>query len=65
MWDCDGNEMKAWRGMRMPKVLDLAVTSDEENLISIFSDKEIRILNLRTNAEQVILEEHSVTSLFS
>ncbi|OMO90532.1 hypothetical protein CCACVL1_07348 [Corchorus capsularis] len=63
MWDCDGNEMKAWRGMRMPKVLDLAVTSDGENLISIFSDKEIRILNLWTNAEQVILEEHSITSL--
>ncbi|TYI70598.1 hypothetical protein E1A91_D08G232800v1 [Gossypium mustelinum] len=63
MWDCDGNEMKAWRGMRMPKVLDLAVTSDGENLISIFSDKEIRILNLRTNAEQVIFEEHSITSL--
>ncbi|KAE8673103.1 putative nucleotide binding protein [Hibiscus syriacus] len=63
MWDCDGTEMKAWRGMRMPKVLDLAVTSDGENLISIFSDKEIRILNLRTNAEQVILEEHSITSL--
>ncbi|XWS31349.1 hypothetical protein CRYUN_Cryun23aG0068800 [Craigia yunnanensis] len=52
MWDCDGNEMKAWRGMRMPKVLDLAVTSDGENLISIFSDKEIWILNLRTNAEK-------------
>ncbi|XP_022758560.1 WD repeat-containing protein 26 isoform X2 [Durio zibethinus] len=63
MWDCDGNEIKAWRGMRMPKVLDLAVTSDGENLISAFSDKEIRILNLRTNAEQVILEEHSITSL--
>ncbi|XWS36513.1 hypothetical protein CRYUN_Cryun20dG0091100 [Craigia yunnanensis] len=63
MWDCDGNEMKAWRGMRMPKVSDLAVTSDGENLISIFSDKEIRILNLWKNAEQVILEEHSITSL--
>ncbi|XVF72123.1 hypothetical protein PTKIN_Ptkin12aG0095200 [Pterospermum kingtungense] len=63
MWDCDGNEIKAWRGTRMPKVLDLAVTSDGENLISIFSDKEIWILNLRTNAEQVISEEHSITSL--
>ncbi|KAL1550098.1 WD repeat-containing protein WDS [Salvia divinorum] len=63
MWDCEGNEIKAWKGMRMPKVLDIAVTPDGENLISIFSDKEIRILNLATNAERVISEEHSITSL--
>lgn len=63
LWDCDGNEIKAWRGMRMPKVLDLAVTPDGENLICIFCDKEIRILNVGTNAERVILEEHSITSL--
>ncbi|XP_059660199.1 WD repeat-containing protein WDS homolog isoform X2 [Cornus florida] len=63
MWDCEGNEIKAWRGMRMPKVLDLAVTPDGENLISIFSEKEIRILNVGTNAERVISEEHPITSL--
>lgn len=63
MWDCEGNEIKAWRGMRMPKVLDLAVTPDGENLISIFSGKEIRILNVETNAERVISEKHPITSL--
>lgn len=63
MWDCEGREIKAWKGMRMPKVLDLAVTPDGENLISIFSDKEIRILNVTTSAERVISEEHSITSL--
>ncbi|KAL2507857.1 transducin family protein/WD-40 repeat family protein [Forsythia ovata] len=63
MWDCDGNEIKAWKGMRMPKVLDLAVTADGESLISILSDKEIRILNVATNAERVISEVHSITSL--
>ncbi|XP_073292331.1 WD repeat-containing protein WDS homolog isoform X2 [Primulina huaijiensis] len=63
MWDCNGNEIKAWRGIRMPKVLDLAVTPDGENLISIFSDKEIRILNVATGAEHVISEQHSITSL--
>ncbi|KAL6527716.1 hypothetical protein OROMI_029527 [Orobanche minor] len=63
MWDCEGNEIKAWKGMRMPKVLDLAVTPDGENLISIFSDKEIRILNVATSDERVIPEEHSITSL--
>ncbi|GFP85390.1 WD repeat-containing protein 26 [Phtheirospermum japonicum] len=63
MWDCEGNEIKAWKGTRMPKVLDLAVTPDGENLISIFSDKEIRILHVATSAERVISEEHSITSL--
>lgn len=63
MWDCDGNEIKAWKGVRMPKVLDIAVTADGERLISILSDKEIRILNVATNAERVISENHSITSL--
>ncbi|CAM8976690.1 unnamed protein product [Rhodiola kirilowii] len=63
MWDCDGNELKAWRGARMPKVLDLAVTPNGGNLISVFSDKEIRILNLESNTEKIISEEHSITSL--
>lgn len=61
--DCDGKKIKAWRGVRMPKIMDLAVTPDGENLISIFSDKEIHILNVRTNAERLISEGHSVTSL--
>ncbi|CAL5432533.1 unnamed protein product [Camellia sinensis] len=63
MWDCEGNEIKAWKGTRMPKILDLAVTPDGQNLISVFSDKEIRILNVTTNAERVISEEHPITSL--
>ncbi|XP_075093824.1 WD repeat-containing protein WDS homolog isoform X1 [Nicotiana tabacum] len=63
MWDCEGKEIKSWRGQRMPKVLDLAVTPDGEKLISIFSDKDIRILNVGTGAERVIPEEHPITSL--
>ncbi|KAH9624346.1 hypothetical protein KSS87_012409 [Heliosperma pusillum] len=63
MWDHDGNELRVWRGSRMPKVLDLAVTSDGSNLISVFSDKDIRILNVVTNSENVISEEHPITSL--
>ncbi|GAB4830130.1 hypothetical protein Ancab_019772 [Ancistrocladus abbreviatus] len=63
MWDYDGNEIRVWRGMRMPKVLDLAVTADGNNLISVLSDTEIRKLNVVTNVERVISEEHSITSL--
>lgn len=63
MWDSSGIEIKAWRGMRMPKVLDLAVTPDGETLICVFSEKEIRLVNVATNSECVISEEHSITSL--
>ncbi|MCE2055782.1 hypothetical protein HAX54_043383 [Datura stramonium] len=63
MWDSEGNEIQSWKGMRMPKVLDLAITPDGEKLIGIFSDKDIRILNVGTSAERVISEEHPITSL--
>ncbi|XP_010522523.1 PREDICTED: WD repeat-containing protein 26 [Tarenaya hassleriana] len=63
MWDTDGNKIKAWRGARIPKVLDLAVTPDGQSLITVFLDKEIRVLNLATNAERVIWEEHPITSI--
>uniref|UniRef100_A0A2P2JV76 Uncharacterized protein MANES_12G039300 n=1 Tax=Rhizophora mucronata TaxID=61149 RepID=A0A2P2JV76_RHIMU len=63
MWDCDGNEIKAWRGTRMPKVLDLAVTPNGENLICIFPEKGVLIVNMETYAEKVIQEEHPITSL--
>lgn len=63
MWDCEGNEIKAWRGIRMPKISDIAVTPNGEYLISIFSDRDIRILNLGMNTEHVISEEHLITSL--
>ncbi|CAA7017510.1 unnamed protein product [Microthlaspi erraticum] len=63
MLDTDGNELKAWRGTRIPKVVDLAVTPDGESMVTVFSDKEIRILNLETKLERVISEEQPITSL--
>lgn len=63
MWDCDGNEIRVWKGMRMPKVLDLAVTADGTNIICVFSEKEVRIFNLLTNSELIIPEENPKTSL--
>ncbi|CAI0426714.1 unnamed protein product [Linum tenue] len=62
VWDCDGKEIKSWKGRRMPKVSDLAVTPDGEHLI-VVSDKEIRKFNVETSTEQLILEAHSITSL--
>lgn len=41
----------------------MAVTPDGESMITVFSDKEIRILNLETKVERVISEEQPITSL--
>nr|GEX48046.1 hypothetical protein [Tanacetum cinerariifolium] len=54
----------AWRGGRMPKVTDLAATPNGENLISVFLDRDIRILNVDINTKRVISEQHRITSLF-
>nr|GEV76591.1 hypothetical protein [Tanacetum cinerariifolium] len=51
------------RGGRMPKVTDLAATPNRENLISVFLDRDIRILNVDTNTERVISKERRITSL--
>ncbi|MCL7037952.1 hypothetical protein MKW94_006590 [Papaver nudicaule] len=63
MWDLQGNELEAWRGVRMPKVTDLALTPDGEHLISVCFEKNIRIFNFRTKTERIIKEEHVITSL--
>ena len=63
MWDCEGNELKVWKGPRIPKVLDLGVTVDGNYLINVFFDKDIRVLNLVIHSEHVIEEEHPITSL--
>lgn len=44
-------------------MVDLAVTPDGESMITVFSDKEIRILNLESLVERVVTEEQAITSL--
>lgn len=39
------------------------MTPDGESMITVFSDKDIRILNLETKVERVISEEQPITSL--
>lgn len=63
MWDLEGNELDAWKGARMPKVSDLAVTPSGEHLISICADKDIQIYNFRTRTERIISEKVPITSL--
>ncbi|KAJ7199515.1 hypothetical protein O6H91_Y498000 [Diphasiastrum complanatum] len=63
MWDLNGNELDSWKGARMPRINDLAITSDGIHMVSVSSEKHIRVHNLEKKSEQVIEEEVSVTSL--
>ncbi|ERN15863.1 WD repeat-containing protein 26 isoform X2 [Amborella trichopoda] len=62
-WDIEGRELDAWRGPRMPKVSDLAVTPDGAHLVGICAEKDIRIYALGSKSERVIEEEQPITSL--
>eukprot|EP01018_Ginkgo_biloba_P030558 Gb_17775 [translate_table: standard] len=61
--DLEGKELDLWKGQRMPKIYDLAVTSDGSQLISICGEKDIRIYTFDSKTERVIAEENPITSL--
>ncbi|KAJ7547579.1 hypothetical protein O6H91_08G093000 [Diphasiastrum complanatum] len=63
MWDLNGNELDSWKGVRMPRITDVAITSDGVNMVSLAGNKDIRIHNLKEKSEHVIEEEGSITSL--
>eukprot|EP00243_Klebsormidium_subtile_P002915 TRINITY_DN15944_c0_g1_i1.p1 TRINITY_DN15944_c0_g1~~TRINITY_DN15944_c0_g1_i1.p1 ORF type:complete len:606 (-),score=172.76 TRINITY_DN15944_c0_g1_i1:173-1990(-) len=60
MWDIDGNELEQWAGAR---INDLAISSDGAQMISICSEKKIRIYRFADRSEQTIDEVESITSL--
>ena len=51
-----------WKGERLPKISNLAVTPDGRRLISV-SENLIRIYDLDGGAEKTISEGHPITSL--
>lgn len=61
-FDLEGNELEVWEGERMPKVSDLAVTPDGNNLV-MCSSREIWVRDFPRGKEWVITEEHPITSL--
>ncbi|KAG0584191.1 hypothetical protein M758_3G191600 [Ceratodon purpureus] len=63
MWDLEGHELEAWKGNRMPRINDLAITTDGIHMVSICDHKNIRIYNLEEKTERVIEEEKPITSL--
>ncbi|KAH7302610.1 hypothetical protein KP509_23G079500 [Ceratopteris richardii] len=62
IWDIEGREVDVWQGICVPRISDLAITADGKHMICI-CEKDIRIFNLKTKAEQIINEDQCITSL--
>ncbi|KAM0835154.1 hypothetical protein ACQ4PT_063123 [Festuca glaucescens] len=60
--DLEGRELEMWAGERIPKVSDLAVTPDGQNLICVCPN-EIWIRELRKGREWKIPERRTISSL--
>ncbi|KAI9114198.1 hypothetical protein K1719_014848 [Acacia pycnantha] len=62
-WDVftDGNEMEACQGLRTRKISDLAITSDEEQVVSICRDKAVLLFHRETHGERFIEEDQTIT----
>jgi WD40 repeat protein len=61
IWDITGRKLEILKGKREHRIQDMCMTSDGTRIISI-SNRQIRIYNLETKSEKIIMEEKPVTS---
>mmetsp|Transcript_11179 Transcript_11179/g.36797 ORF Transcript_11179/g.36797 Transcript_11179/m.36797 type:complete len:807 (+) Transcript_11179:72-2492(+) len=60
MWDLNGQELHRWNGAR---VNDLGITKDGRWMVTVCSEKKIRLFNFDEWREDCITETDSITSL--
>eukprot|EP00899_Mesostigma_viride_P001331 jgi/Mesvir1/11199/Mv16593-RA.1 len=60
LWDIEGKELEQWKGSR---VNDLAISEDGRHMVSITSEKRIRVYRFHDKTEESINEVESITSL--
>lgn len=62
IWDLDGKEVEAYKGLRTLKISDLAITSDGEQVVSICKDNAILLFQRGTHGERFVGENQTITS---
>ncbi|KAL5977074.1 WD repeat-containing protein 26 [Asimina triloba] len=62
MWDLDGKDLECWKGQRILKNSDMAVTSDGKWIISICRESVILLLDMEAQIEKLIEEQQTITS---
>lgn len=60
--DLDGKEVECWKGQRIMKISDLAVTSDGKQIITMCRENTIMLLEREARIERLIEEDQAITS---
>ncbi|XP_073009680.1 WD repeat-containing protein 26 homolog [Typha latifolia] len=62
LWDLDGKELDCWKGQRVTKTSEMAVTKDGRLIISMSKESAILLLDREAKLEKLIEEEQTITS---
>ncbi|KAF3942632.1 hypothetical protein CMV_030731 [Castanea mollissima] len=62
MWHLDGRELECWKGQRTLRISDLEITSDEKQIISMYKEDAILLLDREAKVERDIEEVQTITS---
>lgn len=62
MWHLDGRELECWKGQKTLRISDLEIMSDGKQIISIFKENAILLLDRETKVERYIEEDQTITS---
>ncbi|PKA64055.1 Protein Mut11 [Apostasia shenzhenica] len=62
LWDLDGKELECWKGERIIKTSDLAITNDGKRIISMCRESAIFLLDTEAKLEKLIEENQTITS---
>ncbi|GMH08707.1 hypothetical protein Nepgr_010547 [Nepenthes gracilis] len=62
LWGLDGRELECWKGQRILKISDMAITSDGKKVISICRESAILLLDREAKFERLIEEDQVITS---
>ncbi|GLT87167.1 hypothetical protein SLE2022_052650 [Rubroshorea leprosula] len=62
LWDLDGRELECWKGQRICRISDMAITNDGKRIISICRETAILLLDREAKFDKLIEEEDMITS---
>lgn len=62
IWDLDGKEIEYWKGQRTSVASDVAITKDNRQIITMYKENGIMLVDRETKKEKLIEEQQTITS---
>ncbi|KAF3964919.1 hypothetical protein CMV_010845 [Castanea mollissima] len=62
VWHLDGRELECWKGQKTLRISDLEITSDGKQIISMYKEDAILLLDREAKVERHIEEDQTITS---